>query len=79
MPFKRGKFGGADGKASACYAEDPGLNPRLGRSLGEENGNALQYPCLRNPMDGGVWQAAVHGVARVRYDSATELPSGQFA
>ena len=24
---------------------------------------ALQYPCLENPMDGGAWKAAVHGVA----------------
>ena len=23
----------------------------------------LQYSCLENPMDGGAWQAAVHGVA----------------
>ena len=27
------------------------------------NGNPLQYSCLENPMDGGVWKAAVHGVA----------------
>ena len=26
----------------------------------------LQYSCLENPMDGGVWWAAVHGVARSR-------------
>ena len=24
----------------------------------------LQYSCLENPMDGGAWQAAVHGVAK---------------
>ena len=24
----------------------------------------LQYSCLENPMDGGAWRAAVHGVAR---------------
>ena len=23
----------------------------------------LQYSCLENPMDGGAWKAAVHGVA----------------
>ena len=27
------------------------------------NGNPLQYSCLENPMDGGAWKAAVHGVA----------------
>ena len=32
--------------------------------IGEGNGTPLQYSCLENPMDGGAWQAAVHGVAR---------------
>ena len=27
--------------------------------LGEGNGNPLQYSCLENPVDGGVWWAAV--------------------
>ena len=31
--------------------------------LGEGNGIPLQYFCLENPMDGGAWWAAVHGVA----------------
>ena len=31
---------------------------------GEGNGNPLQYSCLENPMDGGVWWAAVHGVVK---------------
>ena len=31
--------------------------------LGEGDGTPLQYSCLENPMDGGVWKAAVHGVA----------------
>ena len=31
--------------------------------IGEGNGNPLQYSCLENPMDGGAWKAAVHGVA----------------
>ena len=30
----------------------------------EGNGNPLQYSCLENPMDGGAWWAAVHGVAK---------------
>ena len=30
---------------------------------GEGNGIPLQYSCLENPMDGGAWWAAVHGVA----------------
>ena len=32
------------------------------------NGTPLQYSCLENPMDGGAWWAAVHGVARVGHD-----------
>ena len=35
-------------------------------SWGEGNGTPLQYSCLENPMDGGAWWAAVHGVARSR-------------
>ena len=31
--------------------------------FGEGNGTPLQYFCLENPMDGGAWKAAVHGVA----------------
>ena len=31
---------------------------------GEGNGTPLQYSCLENPMDGGAWEAAVHGVAK---------------
>ena len=31
--------------------------------LGEGNGTPLQYSCLVNPMDGGAWWAAVHGIA----------------
>ena len=33
---------------------------------GEGNGTPLQYSCLANPMDGGGWWAAVHGVAKSR-------------
>ena len=33
---------------------------------GEGNGTPLQYSCPENPMGGGAWQAAVHGVAKSR-------------
>ena len=33
-------------------------------SIGEGNGNPLQYSCLENPVDRGAWRAAVHGVAQ---------------
>ena len=42
------------------------LIPGSGRSPGEGNGNPLQYSCLENPMDGGVWWATVCGVAKSR-------------
>ena len=32
--------------------------------LGEGDGTPLQYSCLENPMGGGAWWAAVHGVAK---------------
>ena len=32
----------------------------------EGNGTPLQYSCLENPMGGGAWWAAVHGVAKIR-------------
>ena len=34
--------------------------------FGEGDGTPLQYSCLENPMDGGAWWAAVHGVAKSR-------------
>ena len=37
--------------------------PGSGRSPGEGNDNPLQYPCLENPIDKGVWRAIVHEVA----------------
>ena len=44
----------------------PYFSPLVTTSLfsGEGNGIPLQYSCLENPMDGGAWWAAVHGVAR---------------
>ena len=53
-----------DGKASAYNAGDLDSIPGSGRSPGEGNGNPLQYPCLKNPMDRGAWKAAVRGVSK---------------
>ena len=65
MPHYMGFPGGSVGKESACNAGDLGLIPVSGRSPREGNGNPLQYFSLENPTDRGVWQATVHGVARV--------------
>ena len=43
--------GDSDGKASVYNSGDSGLIPGLERSLGEGNGNPLQYSCLENSMD----------------------------
>ena len=43
-------------------------------TYGEGNGHPLQYSCLENPMDGGAWRAAVHGIAK----SQTRLSNFTF-
>ena len=40
-------------KESACNSRDSGSIPGSGKSLGEGNGNPLQYSCLENPVDKG--------------------------
>ena len=57
---------GSDGRESDCNSGDPGSIPGSGRSPGKENGNPLQYSCLENAMDRGIWQATVCGVAKSR-------------
>ena len=52
------------GKEYACNAGDVGSIPGSGRSCGEGHGNPLQYSCLGNPMDRGVWQTTVHEAAK---------------
>ena len=59
--------GGSVVKNSPAIAGDKGdtaLIPGSGRPPGGGNGNPLQYSCLENPTDRGVWWAAVHGVAK---------------
>ena len=48
------------------------IRRKLGRIMdtcvdyGEGSGTPLQHSCLENPMDGGDWWAAVHGVVKSR-------------
>ena len=49
--------GGSVVKNPPANARGMGLIPGSGRSLGEGNGNPLQYSCLENSMDKEVWQA----------------------
>ena len=43
---------------------DVSLIPKLVRFPGGGYGNPLQYSCLENPMDRGIWWATVHGVTK---------------
>ena len=59
-----GFAGGSAVKNLPANAGDEGLIPGSGRSPGEENGNSLQYSCLKNSMDRRTWWANVSGVAQ---------------
>ena len=59
-----GFSGGSVVKDLSANAGDAGLIPGTGISLGEGNGNPLQYSCLGNPMDRGTWYVTVHGVTK---------------
>ena len=50
--------------ANAGDTSDMGSIPGLRRSPGGGNGNLLQYSCLENPMDRGVWQTTVHRITK---------------
>ena len=51
--------------AQSCLTLCDPMNCSMpGLPVGEGNGHPLQYSCLENPMDGGTWWAAVHGVAK---------------
>ena len=55
--FQTGK-----GVCQGCISS-PCLFKLYAEYIGEGNGTPLQYSCQENPMDGGAWKAAVHGVA----------------
>ena len=53
-------------KNPPANAGDAGSIPSSGRSPIGGHSNPLQYSCLENLMDRGIWQAIVHGVTRSR-------------
>ena len=67
--------GGSDSKESASQCRRPGFSPCWGRSPGKGDGYPLQYSCLENSTDRGVWWATVHGVA----NSQTRQSDQQFS
>ena len=61
--------GSSESKESACNRHR--FDPWVRKIPGEGNGYPLQRSCLGNPIDRGVWWDAVHGVARVGHNWAT--------
>ena len=61
----RGCPGGPAAKTPCCQCLGPLFDPWSG-NYGEGSGTPLQYSCLENPVDGGAWWAAVHGVTQSR-------------
>ena len=52
--------------ANAGDIGDSDSIPESGRSPGGGHGNPLQYSCLENPIDRGVWWATFHGATESR-------------
>ena len=50
--------------AIAGDIRDVSLIPELGRSPEGGHGNLLQYSCLENPIDRGVWHAVAYRITR---------------
>ena len=59
-----GFLNGSAGKEYAYNAGDMGSIPELRRSPGGGYGNPFQDSCLKNPMNGGAWQATVQRVTK---------------
>ena len=50
--------------ANKGNVRDAGLISGWGRFPGIGNGNPIQYSCLENSMNRGVWWAIVHRIAK---------------
>ena len=58
---------GTQDRPKGCFPSWPTpAKSEKNKTAWEGNGTPLQYSCLENPMDGGAWKAAVHGVTRSR-------------
>ena len=64
LQSRKGFPSGSVVKNPPANARDSGLIRGSGKCPGEGNGNPLQCSCLGNPIDGGVWHARVHGIAK---------------
>ena len=83
-PFSRGSSQPRNALgSSALLADSLPIEPKkpmhwlhkyyLGAYYGEGNGTPLQCSCLEDPMDGGAWWAAVHGVAKMITSSVPSI------
>ena len=72
---KWGFPGGSVVKNLPANTGDVGSIPGTGRSPEVGNGSVLQYSCLGNPVDRGVWQATVHGLTK---DSMTKTSANSM-
>ena len=69
-----------NGKESPASAGDAGVTgsiPELGRSLEGENGNQLQYACLKIPWTEEPDELCIHGLQRIRHDWAKKQEQQQ--
>ena len=66
--FASGFPGGSDSKECACKVGDSSSIPGLGRPPGEGKDHLLQYSCLENSTDRGVWWLQSMGSQRVGHD-----------
>ena len=57
-----------------CLLLGKKVMPNLDSIFREGDGTPLQYSCLENPMEGGAWQAAIHGIVK----SQTQLSDFTF-
>ena len=64
--FPGGHSGGRDNMWLNDVYDCQGQSWMRREAFGWGSGTPLQYSCLENPMDGGAWKAAVHGVAEGR-------------
>ena len=51
-------------KQNNLLKSNDGFKQPVCKQEGEGNGNPLQYSCLENPVDKGVWWGAVCGAAQ---------------
>ena len=57
-------YGSGNSNRCSVSTQRGGMGREMGGRFKREGySTPLQYSCLENPMDGGAWQAIVHGVA----------------